>query len=101
MNLATLLEVTAASIKLSPRQEKTLRSSWVTWTANNRQGRGLKGAELEPLVRLGLLVRRQSDSGAQWRLDRQGNRKHVASETWYGFTSLGTELATKLFGATP
>lgn len=101
MNLAALLEVTAASIKLSPKQEKLLRSAWGTWTANGRQGAGLKGAELEQFVRLGLLAKRQNDSGGRWRLDREGNRKHVPSESWYGFTTLGTELARLLFGDAP
>lgn len=98
MTLAALLEVTASAIKLSPKQHKLLRSSWGTWTANGRQGRGLKGPELEQLVRLGLLARRESDSGGRWRLDKMGNRKHVPSEAWYGFTTLGTELAQLLFG---
>ena len=92
MTLALLLEVDETKLKDAHR--KLLRSAWITWTANGRQGSGIRGAEVLPLVKLGLLDRREQP-GTGWRLDKGGNRKAIPARVWYVFTDKGAGLATK------
>ena len=98
MTLALLLEVEEP--QLTPSHQKLLRSAWLTWTANGRQGSGLRGAEVLPLVRLGLLARREQP-GTGWRRDKEGNRKAIPARVWYVFTDNGAALAARLFGENP
>ena len=98
MTLALLLEVEEP--QLTPSHQKLLRSAWLTWTANGHQGSGIRGAEVLPLVRLGLLARREQP-GTGGRRDKEGNRKAIPARVWYVFTDKGAALAARLFGENP